>query len=71
MTLDTVLAIASCTKLMTAIAVLQCVERGLLDLDADVSPILPEAGKYGVIIGFDDAQNEPLLVPKANPITLR
>jgi CubicO group peptidase (beta-lactamase class C family) len=71
MQLDSVLAIASCTKLMTEIAVLQCVERGQLDLDADVAPILPEAGKHGVITGFDDDKNEALLVPKDGPITLR
>jgi CubicO group peptidase (beta-lactamase class C family) len=71
MELDSVLAIASCTKLMTAIAVLQCVERGLLDLDADVAPILPEAGKFGIITGFDDAKNEAIIVPKKNKITLR
>ncbi|TVY81966.1 Acyltransferase LovD [Lachnellula suecica] len=71
MQLDSVLAIASCTKLMTAISVLQCVERGQLDLDADVAPILPEAGKFGVITDFDDVKNEALFEPKTGPITLR
>ena len=71
MQLDSVLAIASCTKLMTAIAILQCVERGLLDLDADVATVLPEAGRYGVITDFDDAKKEAVLVPKGSYITLR
>ncbi|KAF6235646.1 hypothetical protein HO173_006329 [Letharia columbiana] len=34
---DMVLAMAACTKLMTAITVLQCVERGLFDLDEDIT----------------------------------
>jgi len=71
MQLDSVLAVASFTKLMTVIAVLQCVERGQLNLDADVAPILPEVGKYGVITSFDDAKKEPVLTPKASYITLR
>ncbi|KAF4621519.1 hypothetical protein G7Y89_g14555 [Cudoniella acicularis] len=71
MQLDTVLALASCTKLMTAIAVLQCVERGQLDLDVDVALILPEVGKYGIITGFDDSKNEAILIPKVNHVTLR
>ena len=71
MALDTICAIASCTKLMTAIAVLQCVERGLLDLDADVADILPECGKYGIMTGWDDGENRAILVPKTNPVTIR
>lgn len=70
MQLDSVLAIASCTKLMTAIAALQCVEKGLLDLDADIAPIVPEAGKFGIITAFDE-KKEAVLVPKTVPITLR
>ena len=69
--LDTVLALASCTKLMTAISVLQCVERGLLNLDEDVSPILPEVGKYGIITDFDDVAGQPILVKNMKQVTLR
>ena len=68
---DSILAMASCTKLMTAISVLQCVERGLLTLDADVVPILPEVGKFGIITGFDDSINKANLVPKQNPVSVR
>ncbi|KAF2869650.1 beta-lactamase/transpeptidase-like protein [Massariosphaeria phaeospora] len=69
--LDTVCAIASMTKLMTAIAALQCVERGLLDLDASVKDRLPGIARYGIITGFDDEKNEAVLTPEATPITLR
>ncbi|CAG8961247.1 hypothetical protein HYFRA_00013303 [Hymenoscyphus fraxineus] len=67
---DTILWIASCTKLMTAIAALQYVERGLIGLDDDVETILPEVGKFGVLTGLDDV-GEPVLVPKEGKITLR
>lgn len=68
---DSILGMASCTKLLTAVCALQCVEKGLLDLDADVAPILPEVGKFGVITGFDDTKNEAILEPKTGPVTLR
>ena len=71
MELNTVLSLASCTKLMTAISALQCVERGLLVLDEDVSQLLPEIGKYGIITGFDDATAQPIVSQKKNQITLR
>lgn len=68
---DTVLALASCTKLMTAIATLQCVERGLFHLDVDVSYVLPEMGNLGIITGFDDATGQPVTVSNTKPITVR
>jgi CubicO group peptidase (beta-lactamase class C family) len=69
--LDTICVLASMTKLMTAVAALQCVEAGLTTLDEDVSKHLPDIGKYGVITGFDDAKNEAITVPTTTPITLR
>jgi CubicO group peptidase (beta-lactamase class C family) len=69
--LDTVCAIASMTKLMTAVAALQCVEAGLITLDEDVAKYLPSIGKYGIMTGFDDEKNEAITVPNPTPITLR
>ncbi|KAI1419749.1 beta-lactamase/transpeptidase-like protein [Xylaria sp. FL1777] len=68
---STVCAVASMTKLMTSIAVLQCVEDGLLDLDKDVKPLLPSIGTHGIITGFDDENNTPILEPDSTPITMR
>lgn len=62
---------ASMTKLMTSVAVLQCVEQGKLDLDADVRPLLPEMGKYGVITSFDDEKNQATFEADSTPISLR
>ena len=65
------MAIASCTKLMTSIAAMQCVERGLVALDADVVEILPELAAQGILTGFDEATGEPIINKRQNPITLR
>jgi CubicO group peptidase (beta-lactamase class C family) len=67
---DSPMWIASCTKLLTTIAALQCVERGLLALDADVSPILPEFHAPDILTGFD-ARGQPTYVKAQNKITLR
>lgn len=70
MTLDTVGLIASMTKALTAVAVMQLVERKKLDLDAPASRWQPELGKTEVITGFD-ANDRPQTRPPKTPITLR
>ena len=69
--MDTIMLIASCTKLMTSIAALQCVERGLVTLDTDVAEILPELAAQGVLTGFDEATGEPIINKRQNTMTLR
>lgn len=63
--------IASCTKLMTSIAAMQCVERGLVALETDVAGILPDLAAQGIITGFDEATGEPIINKRQNKITLR
>lgn len=58
------------TKLMTSIAAMQVVERGLISLDDDVSHLIPELANQGVLTGFDDA-GKPNVEPRKNPIKLR
>lgn len=70
LTTDTTFWIASCTKLLTTVAALQCVERGQLSLDEDVSSILPEWSAPDILIGFDDA-GQPRLAKATKKITLR
>lgn len=70
MTPDTVLWIASMTKALTSVAAVQCVERGLLDLDAPAARVLPAIGELGVLTGFD-AEGRPTTRPPRRPITLR
>ncbi|KAI1372571.1 beta-lactamase/transpeptidase-like protein [Hypoxylon crocopeplum] len=68
---STIAAVASMCKIMTSVAVLQCVEDGTLDLDQDIQPLLPEIGKCDLMTGFDDERNSAILIPDSTPITLR
>ena len=70
MDLDATFFFASCTKLMTSIAALQCVERGLITLDEDVSPILTELKDIKILSGFEE-NGTPILKLASNKITLR
>lgn len=67
---DTVLEIASLTKLVTVVAALQIVEKGLINLDDDVSKLIPSFAEQPVLDGFD-ADGEPLTHKRKNVITLR
>ncbi|KAJ6084890.1 hypothetical protein N7499_004519 [Penicillium canescens] len=62
--------IASCTKLITTIAVLQCVEKGLLALDSDISNILTEFRNPKVLVRFDE-DGDPVLEDSKGVVTLR
>ncbi|EMD67843.1 hypothetical protein COCSADRAFT_34624 [Bipolaris sorokiniana ND90Pr] len=70
MQLNTIMWIASCTKLMTSISVLQLVERGLVSLDDPVYKHIPELESRTVIKGFTDA-GAPIEEKHTKPITLR
>lgn len=69
--LDATMWTASCTKLMTTVAAMQCVERGQLNLDEDVSSILPELKGLDILKGFEEGTETPILVKNEKPITLR
>jgi CubicO group peptidase (beta-lactamase class C family) len=74
MTLDATMWLASCTKLMGTIAAMQCVERGQLQLDEDISTILPELGELQILKAFEegpDGKDKPVLVKNTKVITLR
>ncbi|KAK4216419.1 beta-lactamase/transpeptidase-like protein [Rhypophila decipiens] len=70
---STIAAIASMSKLMTAVAVLKGVELGKLDLDVNMRPVLPGMGQRGILTGFDDQKNVGVIQSLAadTPITLR
>ena len=70
MALDTVMRIASSSKLVTSIAAMQCVERGLLTLDTDVAEWIPEAVEQKLLTAFD-AEGKPVLETPKEAITLR
>jgi len=62
---------ASCTKLLTTVAAMQCVEKGLLNLDDDITEILPEFKDREILTGFDEETQKPILVKRRKKITLR
>lgn len=59
------------TQLMTSIAALQCVERGLLELDGPISAIIAEWSEPQIITGFDADNKVPITKPATKFITLR
>ncbi|KAH8890266.1 beta-lactamase/transpeptidase-like protein [Thozetella sp. PMI_491] len=68
--IDSFTWLASLTKIVTATAVMQLVERGQVNLDDDVRPLVPELARMQVLKGFDQDE-KPILVNNPNPITLR
>lgn len=65
----TTFCIASSTKLATSVAAMQCVERGLIGLEDDVSVVLPELKDAQIFTGIVDGK--PALKKAQNTITLR
>ncbi|WP_092806118.1 serine hydrolase domain-containing protein [Rhodococcus globerulus] len=70
MSTDSVFALFSTTKAITGTTVLQCVEEGLLDLDAPAATYVPEIGELKVLDGFGN-QGEPILREPKREITTR
>jgi len=70
LTQETPMWTASFTKLMTTIAILQCIEKKKLSLDTDVTSILYELGDLKILTGFDES-DEPILKQKASIITVK
>ena len=72
MSLDSIFWIASCTKLITAIAAVQLVEKGVLKLDdADqTEQLCPEFKDLKILTGFDE-NDKPIWKEKGTRITLR
>jgi CubicO group peptidase (beta-lactamase class C family) len=63
--------IASCTKLLTTISILQCVERGLVELDQPAKKYVSEIGDLQVISWKDEATKEWQTRPPKIEITVR
>ena len=68
-TADTMLRVASMTKIVTTVAALQLWERGDLELDAPVDTYRPEFAELQVLEGFDGER--PKLRPAAGRATVR
>jgi CubicO group peptidase (beta-lactamase class C family) len=70
MTTDSVFWIASCTKLVTSIAVLQLVDEGKIGVEDLVSDHLPAFADLPVLDGFD-ADGKARLRPGKEPVRIR
>lgn len=72
MSMDTVFWIASCTKMICAVACMQLVEKGKLDLDDanQVEKLCPELAAVKILKGVDE-KGRPVLQEKKGRITLR
>jgi methyl acetate hydrolase len=68
-TADTMVRIASMTKMVTTVAALQLVEQGKVDLDAPVETHRPEFAELQVLEGFDG--DTPRLRAPASKATVR
>jgi CubicO group peptidase (beta-lactamase class C family) len=69
MTVDTITQIASMTKAITSVAVMQLVEQGKVKLDSPVGEYLPQMKEAEVLEGFD-ADNNPILRPAKTAVTV-
>jgi CubicO group peptidase (beta-lactamase class C family) len=67
---DTMMWIASCTKLMTSISCMQLVERGMVSLDEPVYKHIPELESFTVIKKIEQ-DGTPVEEKHTSPITLR
>ncbi len=70
MATDSIFRLASMTKPITSVAVMQLIERGRLKLDEPAATYLPELARVEVLEGFD-ANGKATLRPPKTPVTIR
>jgi len=70
MTVDTIVRIASLTKAITSVAVMQLIESGKIGLDDPASEYLPRLADIEVLEGFN-AEGEPMRRAPKSPVTIR
>ena len=71
MTLDAIFRIASMTKPVTSVAVMQLVESGRVKLDEPAATYLPDLARVQVLEGFDAGTGKAQLRPPRTPPTVR
>lgn len=68
---DDIMLLASASKLVTSVAALQVVEKGLVDLDEDLARIIPELASLKVLKGMNLESGSPIFEERTGKITLR
>ena len=71
MTADTIFRIASMTKPVTSVALMQLVELGKVKLDAPAGTYLPELSRVMVLDAAGAKSGEPVLRAPKSPVTVR
>jgi len=71
MAVDSMFRIASMTKAITSLALMQLVEQGKLTIDDPVDEYLPEMARLPVFESFDAHTGEYRLRPSTKPMTVR
>jgi len=71
MTVDSIFRIASMTKAITSVAVMQLVDRGFVMLDDPAEYHVPALGNARVLTGFDADTGAPRLREPTSPVTVR
>jgi CubicO group peptidase (beta-lactamase class C family) len=66
---DAVLKVASATKLITSIALLQCIDKGLIGLDEPLTKVLPEFAEKQILT--DVSGSDFVFEPSKVPVTAR
>jgi CubicO group peptidase (beta-lactamase class C family) len=69
MTVETITRIASMTKAITSVAVMQLFEQGKIELDDPVAEYLPQLREVEVLEGFN-TNNKPILRPAKTAVTV-
>lgn len=67
MRLNSILFLASMTKLLTSLAAMQIIEKGLISLYTDVGSYVPDLAGQPILHGFDD-NGKPILTERKNAI---
>lgn len=70
MKIETICQIASMTKALVSLGIMQLVEGGRIELEAPIGEVLPELADPQVLTGFAE-DGSPILRRAARPITLR
>ncbi|MCH2596513.1 MAG: beta-lactamase family protein [Pirellulales bacterium] len=71
MSSDSVMLLASCTKAITGVAIMQLVEEGALALKDPVKRYVPEIAEIQVLDGFEESGKPKLRAPKHSASRLR
>lgn len=58
------------TKVVTATACMQLIDKNVIKLDDDIRHLIPELANAQILEGFD-GDDKPILVENTDPITMR